>query len=313
MAAPLTCVTCLLPTRRRTGSRRLAPTLVTIAALVGANVIWGGSPAASKAALDTLGPFTVGAGRAGIALLVMALVLALRHERPARGQAPALLGLCGVALFCAFQNLGLYFADATTTAMIGGARPVLIAVIAVPLLGEYLGRTRVMGLMVSMIGIFAIALVGTGASPAASLGALLPLGSAAAIAVYAVLSRRVGNGGSLAMIAGATRYGFLLLLPGAMVEFATGGVPSPTAHNMLVMLYLGVGCSAISFVLLGYALARIDVGRAAAFFTIQVVAGVALSVTVLGESLTLARLGGGLMVLGGVALAARQPAAPRAT
>jgi drug/metabolite transporter (DMT)-like permease len=77
------------------------------------------------------------------------------------------------------------------------------------------------------------------------------------------------------------------------------------------MLYLGVGCSAASFLLLGYAVSHLDVGRFAACFNIQVLAGVALSVVMLGEALTPARIGGGLMVISGVAIAARQRAVPR--
>ena len=281
---------------------------LALLALIAANAIWGGSPAASKAAMGELGPFTVGAGRAGIALAFLIALLALRHERPASGRLPALLGLCGIALFCAFQNLGLVFADATTSTIISGARPVLIAALAVPLLGERMTGWRLVGLLLSVVGIGGIALAGAERAPTATLGALLPLASAVAIALYAVLCRRAGSGNSLATIAGATFYGFLFLLPGALLELVTTGVPAPTGRDVVVMLYLGLGCSAASFLLLGYAVSHLDVGRLAAGFNIQVLAGVALSVTMLDEELTPARIGGALTVLGGVAIAARQPA-----
>lgn len=117
-------------TGRLAGSGGLA-----VLALIAANAIWGRSAAASKEAMGALGPFAVGTGRAGVALAVLSILIVLRHERPATGRQPALLGLCGIALFRAFQNLGLLVADATTT-IISGARPVVIAVLAVPLLGE---------------------------------------------------------------------------------------------------------------------------------------------------------------------------------
>ncbi len=105
-----------IPSRIQLSSRALA-----VLALCVANLVWAGSPAASKAALPEVGPLAMGAFRAGIAVVVFALLLAYRRERPATGHAPALLGLFGVTLFCAFQNYGLLIADATTTALIGGA------------------------------------------------------------------------------------------------------------------------------------------------------------------------------------------------
>jgi drug/metabolite transporter (DMT)-like permease len=294
------------PSARIAGSGGLA-----VLALIAANAIWGGSAAASKEAMGGFGPFTVGAGRAGIALAILSILLALRRERPATGRQPALLGLCGIALFCAFQNLGLLFADATTTTIISGARPAVIAVLAVPLLGERLTGWRLAGLSLSVSGIGVIALVGTDHAPAATLGALLPLASAVAIAVYAVLCRRASGAGSLATVAGATLYGYLFLLPGALLEVTLAGAPAFSGGNVAAMLYLGVGCSAASFLLLGYAVSHLDVGRFAACFNIQVLAGVALSVVMLGEALTPARIGGGLMVISGVAIAARQRAVPR--
>jgi drug/metabolite transporter (DMT)-like permease len=241
--------------------------MVSVLALTGANLIWAGSPAASKAALVHVEPLTLGAARAGIAVAVFALLLGRRRERPATGRAPALLGLFGVALFCLFQNYGLLVADATTTALIGGG------------------------------------------TPAAALGNLLPLASAVAFSLYAVLSRRAfGGGGSLAVIAGATGYGFLYLLPGAAIELAVTGVPALTTRDLLLLLFLGVGCSAVAFILCGYGFAHLEAGRAGAFANLKPLAGVALGMLLLGESLTLVAVTGGVLVLVGVGIASRSGA-----
>lgn len=288
------------PSRIRLSSRALA-----MLALCGANLIWAGSPAASKAALPEVGPLAMGASRAGIAVVVFALLLAYRRERPATGRAPALLGLFGVTLFCAFQNYGLLVADATTTALIGGAKPVLIALLAVALLGERLTGARLGGLAVSMAGVTAIVLLG-GGTPAAALGNLLPLASAVAFSLYAVLSRRAfGGGNALPVIAGATGYGLLFLLPGAAVELAIAGMPALTGHGILLLLYLGVGCSAVAFILCGYGFARLEAGQAGAFANLKPLAGVGLGVALLGEGLALVQVAGGALVLVGVALAGR--------
>lgn len=138
------------------------PHTLAILAVIGANAIWAGSAVASKAALTHVPPLTMASIRVTIALVVLRIVMARRHEHIATGTTPALLGLTGVALFCACQNLGLLFADATTTALLGGAIPVLTAGFAVPILRERLSRTRLAGLLGSLTGVSVIVLLGAG-------------------------------------------------------------------------------------------------------------------------------------------------------
>jgi drug/metabolite transporter (DMT)-like permease len=222
------------------------------------------------------------------------------------GRAPALLGIFGVTLFCALQNYGLLVADATTTALIGGAKPMLIALLAVMVLGERLAGWRLGGLLISMAGVMGIVLL-EGGTPAAAAGNLLPLASAVAFSLYAVLSRRAfGGGGALGVIGGATVYGFLFLLPGAALEVAAGGMPALAARDVLLLLYLGVGCSAVAFVLCGYGFQHLEAGQAGAFANLKPIAGVALGMALLGEPLTPIQVAGGALVLVGVAIASRQ-------
>jgi drug/metabolite transporter (DMT)-like permease len=290
---------------------------LAVLALVGANAIWGGSVVASEAALAHLPPLTLACVRVAVAVAVLEFLLARSGARPARGRAPALLGLTGVALFCACQNLGLRFADATTAALLGGAIPVLTTLQAVPILGERVQGRRLAGLLVSLAGVAVVVLLGPGASLGAStLANLLPLASAASFAAYAVLGRRVFGargagtpstcvGASLAVVAGSTRYGLLFLLPGALVELATKEVGPLTARDGLLLLYLGAGCSALAFVLMGYGLAHLEAGQGATFGNLKPLVGVILAVALLGESVTSGQVGGGVLVLLGVSLAGR--------
>lgn len=289
------------------GHRALA-----VLALIGANMLWGGSPAATRGAMGEIGPLTVGAGRVGIAALVFWLLLAPRGERFATGRVPALLGLTGMALFVVTQNVGLRYADATTSAMIGGAQPVVIAALAVPLLGERLHPRQLAGLGLSLAGVALLVLAGSGRTPEAALGNLLPLASAVAFSLYAVLSRRAfGALAALPVIAGATRYAVLMLLPLVIGELALTGMPAVSAEGGLLLIYLGVGCSALAFVLCGFGYSRLAASRAAPYSNLKLLAGVALSVSLLGEPLTAARIAGGVVILAGVALASVAPVQTR--
>ena len=308
-------VTSLIPplTIRMTYGRP-SPRTLAVLALVGANAIWGGSAVASKAVLSHLPPLTLACLRVAIALAVLAPLVAHDGGRPTRGYPTALLGLTGVALFCVFQNVGLRDASAANTALINGGIPVLTALLAAVLLGERLGGRRLAGLLVSGGGVAAIVLLGTGATlGASSLGNLLAVAGAVSFAVYAVLGRRTFDAGNaLAIVAGSTRYGLLFLLPGAGLELATVGVGPLTMSDVLLLLYLGVGCSALAFVLCGYGLARLDAGQGAVFGNLKPVVGVMLAVALLGESLTPGQLGGGALVLLGVGLASGRPSPEQA-
>ena len=226
-------------------------------------------------------------------------------ERPARGGAPALLGLTGVALFCLLQNVGLRYASAANTALINGAIPVMTALLAAALLGERLGGRRIVGLLISGAGVAAVVLLGTGATLGASILAnVLPITGAVSFAAYAVLARRtLSSGNTLAVVAGSTRYGLLFLIPGAVLEVTTVGIGPVTMHDVLLLLYLGVGCSALAFVLCGYGLTRLDAGQGAVFGNLKPLVGVVLAAALLGESLTPGHLWGGALVLLGVLLA----------
>ncbi len=300
--------------RRRATVVGPSPRTLAVLALVLANAIWGGSAAASKAALVHLPPLTTACLRVAIALAVLRLLLVLKGDRPATGRAPALLGLTGVAAFCASQNLGLRSASATTTALLSGAIPVLTAILATVFLGERLGGRRLTGLLVSLAGIAVLVVHGSAASlGVAALGNLLPLVSAASFAAYAVLGRQIFAGGdALAIVAGSTRYGLLFLLPGALVEAATSDLGPITALDLALLVFLGAGCSAFAFVLAGYGLSLLEASQGAVLGNLKPLVGVALAVVLLGEPLTGRQLCGGLLVLLGVGIASQLRTASRA-
>lgn len=291
----------------------LRPRTLAMLALVSANIIWAASAVASKATLNHIPPLTMASLRVAIAFLVLRALLMRRHEQPATGASPALLGFTGVALFCACQNVGLLFADATTTALLSGSIPVLTAGLAVLILRERLGGPRLAGLLVSLLGVSLIVLRGSGQTAgAAALENLLPMASAVSFAMYAVFARRAfSQGSAVAMVTGSTRYGLVFLLPGAAFELTRDGFGPMTIQDGLLLLYLGAGCSALAFLLCGYGLAHLEAGQSAVYGNLKPLVGVVLAVVLLGEPLTVNEIGGGLLVMLGVGIASRQPGSNR--
>lgn len=281
------------------------PQTLAVLALVGANVIWGGSAVASKAILHHVPPLTLASLRVAIALMLLRLLLAWNHERPTTGPATALLGLTGVALFCACQNLGLLLADASTTALLNGAIPVLTVGLAAPILHERLNAPRLAALLVCALGVSLIVLLGPGGRLGTGiLESLLPMASSIAFALYAVLGRRAFcHGSPLAVVTGSTQYGLLFLLPGSAVELTRAEVNPLTTQGGLLLLYLGAGCSALAFLLCGYGLCRLEAGHGAVFGNLKPLVGVFLAVFLLGEPLTGSQVAGGVLILVGVGIA----------
>lgn len=281
---------------------------LAIGALITANVIWAGSAAASKAVLPHVPPLTMASARIGVALVILTGFTARRGERVATGRAPIILGLTGVALFCACQNLGLVFTDAATTALIGAAIPVFTIGLAVPLLGERLRGSRLAGFLISMAGVAVIISIGSGGMGGiATATSLLPLASALSFALYNVAGRKAfGKYSAIRLVAGSTRYGLLFLLPATTIELERTSIHALDLADVLLLLYLGVGCSAVAFILCGYGLSHIEAGHGAVYGNLKPVVGVALAVMVLGEPLGGSQVAGGLLVLLGIGVTLRR-------
>jgi drug/metabolite transporter (DMT)-like permease len=284
-----------------------------VLALVLANAIWGTTFVATKPMLDRVPPLTIASGRFAVALLVLFPLVWRAGGRPTLGREAALLGFTGVFLLYLTQNVGLDYTSATNGALIHGGIPVLTALLAVPLLGERFDRRRFGGIVASMAGVAAVVLLGSGSGVGGSvLGDALLLVSAVALAAYLVLGRRIfPSGGSLELVAGVACYGLLFLLPASAIELTVQGMARPTGGDLLGLLYLGTVASALAFVLWAYGLRHLEAGQAAVFANLTPLVGVAVAALLLGERVTVVQFGGGLLILGGVWLTTRRPAAGR--
>ncbi len=279
-----------------------------VLALVAANAIWGTTFVATKPLLDRVPPLTLASGRFAIALLVLLPLLACSGRWPILSRTTAAMGFTGVFVVYACQNLGLRYTGAANGALIHGGIPVFTALLAAPVLGERLGRGRLAGLALSLAGVAAVILPGSGGRIGRSaVGDGLVLLSALGLAAYLVLGRRAfPGGGSLELVTGVAIFGLLFLLPASAIELGRGGLGRPTAGDLLGLLYLGAVASALAFVLWAYGLRQLEAGQAAAFANLSPLVGVAVAALALDEAISAPQIVGGLLILGGVWLASRQ-------
>lgn len=282
---------------------------LAVIALLGANLIWGTTFVVTKPMLDRLPPLTLATARFAIALLVLVPLLARSNAKPARGRSIAMMGFTGVFLVYFFQNVGLQYTSAANGALIHGGIPIFAALIAVPVLHERLTWTRAIGIGASLAGVAVVVLVGGGSALGVSVaGDALVLASGLALAAYFVLCRLAfPNGNSLALVAGVMRYGLLFLLPAGLLELLVVGMERPTPGDLLGLLYLGGAASALAFILWGYGLRHLEAAQATVFANLNPLVGLVVAGLLLGEPVTSAQLGGGLLIVAGVWVATTNP------
>lgn len=279
-----------------------------IAALVLAGLLWGTADVAGKLALVAIPPATLAALRFAVALAIVWPLARWRGGRmpPMRITAP--LGLLGVALTFLLQNLGLDRTSAANASLLQGAVPALTLALAAVVLRERLGPRRVAAVGVAMAGVAAVTLSGGGAVGMPGVGDAMVLASTACFAAFVVLGRRAfPDYGTLPVLAGMTAWGLAALLPVAAVEswFARPALPGP--DQVALVLYLGAGCSALTYALWGYALRHLEAGRAATFDALIPVVGIAAAAVVLREDLVVWHLVGGALVVVGIWLSVHEP------
>jgi drug/metabolite transporter (DMT)-like permease len=290
------------------GIARPSSRSIAILALLTAAVFFGSSTVASKAMIDHVPPITLAFGRFAIALIVLLALCRRAGVRPSFGRLPALLGLTGITLPYVCQNVGLRFATAVDmTLVIEGCLPIATAVLGTVFLGERMRGWRLIGLLLAVTGVGAVVLQGAaGRASFSGLGSVLAFGAAVSFAAYTVVGRRLFRDRfSLPVLTGSIAIGVLLLAPCAAVEIAVSGPGTMTTGDGLLLLYLGVGGSAGTQLLWARGMADLTAGEVAVFGTLMPVVGLASAAVFLGEAITLAQIGGGLVVGIGVYLTAR--------
>jgi len=290
-----------------------------VAALALAGVLWGTSDVASKVALESISPLMLTALRFGAALLIL-WPLAWRGPLPLASAGRCfLLGLVGVAGAYLLQNTGLERTSAVNASLLQAAGPVLVVAGAALFLRESLDRCRIAGTLLALAGVTAITLRGQEGLSQLGGGELYILGSAACFAAFVLIGRQLFRDHDIIpVLTLALTWALLIVTPLAVVDVVNQGFAPPPPGTVALVLYLGVGCSALTYFLWGYALRYFEAGQAAVFDNIVPVVGVVAASLLLREKPAAGAVLGGVLVVGGAWLVSRprplagRPLAPAA-
>ena len=273
--------------------------LVLLAAL------WGGSFLFMRYAAPAFGPLPLIWLRVAVAALCLVPVLFVRGLQPALRRHAAGIALMGVfssALPFVLIAWAMLSITAGLASILNATVPIFTALIGALWLRERLGFWRATGLAVGFAGVLLLAADkadfrpgGSGWAIGAMLLATLSYGFAANLT-----RRQLGGVPALVNAAGSQLASAIVLLP-----FAVWFWPAtrPDALAWLAALALGVGCTAVAFLLFFRLIANVGAARAVTVTFLIPLFGVLWGSLFLDETLNAGMLAGGSIVVLGTALA----------
>ncbi|MGE0876001.1 MAG: DMT family transporter [Burkholderiales bacterium] len=287
---------------------RFAAYLILAATLV----LWSGNWIVARWVRDDIAPGVATVGRLLIALAVLTplvwrdLLPRLRAFTARDWRIFALLGFCGGGVHLSMQWLGLHYTTATSGTLFLSTTPIFILLLASPLLGERIVPRQWAGVLVSFLGVAAIA---SGGDPRAlatlrfNIGDLLAVASMAMWALYTVVLRlrrdSLDTAQSIFMVCAI---GLACMLPWLAWDLAHGASASLSPAGMLAVVYSALGSLLLAYAGWAYVVRRLGAARAGATMHLMPAIGIVLAAIFLGERPAWFHFAGMLLIIAGVTL-----------
>lgn len=221
----------------------------------------------------------------------------------------SLLALLGITNYNTFAYLGLQHTTATNGVLLGSATPVLIIATSFLLLGTRVRPRQLAGILLSLLGVVAIATEGSLDKLAAltpNRGDLWILLAAVDWAVYSVCLRwRPADLAPDVFLTAQVALGLVPLAGLYAWEVATGQGFIPNATNVAAIGYIAIFPSVIAYLAWNRAIDGLGPNRTGHYMHLMPGFGVLLAFVLLGERLEAFHLLGALLIAGGIVLATR--------
>lgn len=288
------------------------PPLLPSVALALAGCFWGTGFFFGKIALEEMGVTENVALRFLVASILLLPVLARKWKTPTAPHFAWILlaAITGVPLQFLLQFQGLARTTVSHASLLVGILPVLLALSAALFLGERLHGIEWSMLLLSALGAVLIAMsssriAGENGGPTVS-GDLMVLASLCLALVMILCTKRfIPRYGALFLTALMLVLGTAVLLVWAELTHSLRWHHSPRAW--LAVVAQGVFATAGAYALWNWALEHTSASRAGVFLNLEPVMGTLLGVGFLHESLGLAAILGGLLIIASALYFSRKP------
>lgn len=274
--------------------------------------IWGTTYISTKILLKEFSPTEIMFFR--FILAYLALLLAKPKRIQYKNLQEELLftgaGLFGVVLYFTLQNTCLLYTLASNAGVLVSVAPFFTAILSYFLLkGESLHKTFFIGFGVSIIGIILISFNGNFILKLNPLGDVLAISCALAWAGYCILMKKISmlNYDVILCTRKIFFYGIILMLPILpLFDFHWGLTRFTHLPNLLHMLFLGLGASALCFVTWNYAVGVLGAVRTSVYIYFNPIVTVVTSAIILHEKITPVAMIGVVLILTGLYLSERK-------
>lgn len=271
--------------------------------------LWASNFVVGRALPAGMAPVSLSFWRWALALPI-ALPFALPHlkaDLPAlRRGWPVLflLAALGLAGSNTLAYMALRLTDATSALLVQSAMPTAIVACGFLLFRDRIGMQQLGAMAFALLGVLFVVLAKPGAGGALNAGTMLAGVAMLCQASYATLLRRRPPIHPASFLFLSFAAAALLMLP---FQIAAGTpLPLGNVQGMTALGYLALGPSVMAFFLFNRGVALIGSGRAGLFFYLMPVFGTVFAAVLLGERVSLAGLGGFVLVGVGFALSGRK-------
>jgi RarD protein len=244
-----------------------------------------------------------------VSVIGMGLLLLMSGRRPRLRREDLglvlILSLLAIPVNQFFFLYGIRYTTAANAALLYATTPALVLLLSRVFLGERLTRRKLLGVAIAFSGVVMVILErGPDAGMQYVYGNLVIFIAVIAWSTYTVYGKRlIAKYGPIGASSITLMIGTLMFLPIGILPALQFPYGTLSTANWLQILYLGLVTSVLAYVLWYFALGRIEAGKVALFTNLQPILTTVLAVILLGQSLTLLFVIGGVVVLAGVVVA----------
>jgi drug/metabolite transporter (DMT)-like permease len=271
-------------------------------------IFWGSSFIATKVALKELSPETIISLRLIIAtIFLFTTALFLKKDFSINLKSHSFIFI--LALIAVFhlmiQVTGLKYTTASNTGWIIGTAPIFMAILAAVFFREKIGLLKISGIIIAMFGL--MLLIGKGNITNVDLienkGDLLVLASAFTWGVYSMVNKKISLSYSPLM---TILYLFIMMaviiIPFNLNAASVNSVVHLSLNGWISILFLGLFCSGIAYVIWAYSLRDLESAKVGAFLYFEPLVTVFAAWVLLNESITFLMILSGAIITFGVVL-----------
>ncbi len=271
-------------------------------------IIWGTTYVSTKVLLKDFTPIEILFFRFFLGLLVLTAIYP--HRLKTKGWRQELqfmaAGICGVTLYFMLENTALTITLASHVGIIVAVAPFFTAILAHFFLeGERFQLRFFAGFVVSMAGIICININENFLLKISPIGDLLAVLAAAVWAVYSILAKKISDYGyhTIASTRRIFLYGVLFMLPIRLVlPFSLELHRFTQPVNLLNMLFLSLGASALCYLTWNYAIRLLGAATTSLYIYIVPAVTVLTSWIVLQENITWVAILGAFLTMAGLVI-----------